>query len=344
MPEWGACLECGGAVAAAAASCPHCQTRDHGGLTCAVCLQAVRPSAVAYLPETGKFFHLACLTLVKQAARPCGCGVWVVDASRVDCPNCGGRLAADRCRFCAHPFSPAIEDYGDRVCLETVGGLQVYRDLVRRHEAHRVCAESRGGFLRKDLYRDLYEALLAKNWRAADVATDRLMRYFAAAVPVAAVPLVELQQIDDLWTSYSGGRFGFSIQARLWQSMGGGRAGTDDGVTYGTFAESVGWQRSLFEEARPFEEAGAASVLWQRVQGWLGRSPVPQASEELSYDELQFDLSAPPGHLPFPGAETDRDWSIGREAGLADGWDVPAMAARFLGTGDGAPDDRTMAG
>lgn len=323
MPEWVACLECGGSVPPGAIACPHCQTRDYGGLTCAVCLQPVRPSAVAYRPELGKFFHLTCLTLVEQAPRPCGaCGALVVDAARRDCPNCGAAMEDHICRFCGHPFSPAIEDYDDRVCIDQVGGIQIYRDLVRQGEGHRICAAARGGFLRKDLYRDLYEALVAKHWRAADMATDRLIRYFAASGPLAAVPLVELQQIDDLWASYSGGRFGFRVQAQLWQSMGG-RPGQEDGVTYGTFAEAVGWQRPLFETP-PVQ-------WWERMGQWLGikgRSR-PQTSEELDYDELQFDLTAPPGHLPFPGADTGRNWAIGREPGREDSWDVPLMAARW---------------
>ncbi len=33
-------------------------------------------------------------------------------------------------------------------------------------------------------------------------------------------PCIDLRTIDQLWVRYSNGRFGFSVQKRIWQSVG----------------------------------------------------------------------------------------------------------------------------
>ncbi|MBW4592221.1 MAG: GUN4 domain-containing protein [Brasilonema angustatum HA4187-MV1] len=73
-------------------------------------------------------------------------------------------------------------------------------------------------------------------------------------------PCTDLRTIDQLWVKYSGGRFGFSVQKRIWE-----RVGED----YEKFGDRVGWRKGMF---------------WNR--------------EWLNYNELTFSINAPQGHLP----------------------------------------------
>ncbi len=49
---------------------------------------------------------------------------------------------------------------------------------------------------------------------------------------IEALPCEDLRTIDRLWVKYSSGRFGFSVQSRIYKA-----AGED----YGKFCEQVGW-------------------------------------------------------------------------------------------------------
>ncbi len=84
-------------------------------------------------------------------------------------------------------------------------------------------------------------------------------------------PCTDLRTIDRLWVKYSNGRFGFSVQKQIWQSVGG-QLGVYDHDIDCAFGDTVGW----------------------RVNNrWLSNR-----------DDLTFSLKsphAPPGHLPVGG-------------------------------------------
>lgn len=324
------CVECGNSVSDNSETCPNCQARDYRGLTCAVCLQPIKPSEVrmeAGPMDTTLFFHPDCFSQVQHAPRPCGsCGVLVVDSSEDECPNCGYHLERQACQFCQQPFSPELEDYDDRIREVTVGGIVILEDAVLRGQGHRICAEARDGKPRTELYRPLFEALEGGDWKEADRITDQLIRYFSSHCSTSNIPVVELQQIDDLWVRYSNGRFGFSVQSRIWQEVGGA-IGVDDSAAYGEFALRVGWQKAagsvpaINQSPSNFQEQVAA--FFNRLRG----PKTETVYETLGYSELTFDVSAPPGHLPFPGAMSGRDFSTGRARLYTDSWDVPYMAS-----------------
>ena len=78
-------------------------------------------------------------------------------------------------------------------------------------------------------------------------------------------PCEDLRTIDQLWVKYSGGRFGFSVQAKIYRELGGTRQ--YDKRVWDAFGDRVGW----------------------RVRGmWM--VDVPFLST--------FDLKSPQGHLP----------------------------------------------
>ena len=79
-------------------------------------------------------------------------------------------------------------------------------------------------------------------------------------------PCEDLRTIDQLWVKYSNGRFGFSVQKRIYQSLGGTRS--YDSKVWEAFGDQVGW----------------------RVGGsWL------------YYKDLKFHTMAKEGHLPAGG-------------------------------------------
>jgi WD40 repeat protein len=123
-------------------------------------------------------------------------------------------------------------------------------------------------------YTRLRDLLAAGRWKEADLETQTVM--FEAAgreeeswftledEDIEKFPCQDLRTIDRLWVKYSAGRFGFSIQKRIWQTIAGNRdAGSE---TLQCLGDRVGW----------------------RVQ-----------EEWISYDNLTFRLDAPEGHLPL---------------------------------------------
>ena len=117
----------------------------------------------------------------------------------------------------------------------------------------------------------LRDLLASKKWDKADKETLKIMlqvtgREKEGWLDVASIqnfPCEELRAIDQLWLQFSNGRFGFSVQKRMWKSVGGNLK-ADDKI-YQAFGDRVGW----------------------RVNGnWI---QIP---------ELSFKSSATVGHLP----------------------------------------------
>ncbi|MFM6371884.1 MAG: GUN4 domain-containing protein, partial [Dolichospermum sp.] len=80
-------------------------------------------------------------------------------------------------------------------------------------------------------YRKLRDLLQAGKWKEADKETLRVMLAVAKRekegwLDVESIdnfPCADLSIIDKLWVKYSDGRFGFSVQKRIYQSLGGTR-------------------------------------------------------------------------------------------------------------------------
>jgi hypothetical protein len=56
-------------------------------------------------------------------------------------------------------------------------------------------------------------------------------------------PCKDLRTIDRLWVYYSGGRFGFSVQKRIWIEEGG-KPGVYNLAVYEKFGDKVGWREN----------------------------------------------------------------------------------------------------
>ncbi len=135
-------------------------------------------------------------------------------------------------------------------------------------------------------YTKLKNYLAAGKWKEADKETARLMLRRKPEkerwLEIDNIPCEDLRTIDQLWVKYSDGKFGFSVQKRIYQSFGG------DGRDYlkskwKVFGDKVGWRQ---------DEYG-----W--ISGWIGFVfGQPDKHEWLDYHDITFDKKASEGHLP----------------------------------------------
>ena len=129
--------------------------------------------------------------------------------------------------------------------------------------------------IKHSLYQQLENYLINAQWKEADIETARVMLQIVgkeadqwlSVEDIQNFPCEELRTIDKLWIDYSEGKFGFSVQKKVWIDCGGIPGKYDD--VYKKIADQVGWRRS---------------------------------GDWLSYDELTFSLDgSEKAHLPFGG-------------------------------------------
>ncbi|NET69633.1 MAG: protein kinase [Sphaerospermopsis sp. SIO1G2] len=121
-------------------------------------------------------------------------------------------------------------------------------------------------------YRKLQNYLKAGRWKEADEETRRVMLAVAKRekegwLDVESIdnfPCADLRTIDQLWVKYSNGKFGFSVQKRIYQGYGGTRS--YDEKIWQQFGDKVGWRKG---------------------------------GKWLYYKDITFDIKAPEGHLPL---------------------------------------------
>jgi hypothetical protein len=121
-------------------------------------------------------------------------------------------------------------------------------------------------------YQKLRDLLAANQWEEADQETKLIMLKVADIEPQSKftpehfqnLPCEYLRGIDKLWLKYSKGHFGFTVQKRIFEKIGG-KPGVDDYKAYCRFGEEVGW---------------LVKNHW------------------LADRDLKFSLNTPRGHLP----------------------------------------------
>jgi eukaryotic-like serine/threonine-protein kinase len=122
-------------------------------------------------------------------------------------------------------------------------------------------------------YTRLRDLLVAGKWFEANEETLKVMLKVARREnddyldrdSVDNFPCDDLRTIDQLWVKYSYGRFGFSVQKKIWLSVGG----KIDYKTECKLGDRVGWRKE-----------GGKGGSW------------------LNYSDLTFNKQAPRGHLP----------------------------------------------
>ncbi len=130
------------------------------------------------------------------------------------------------------------------------------------------------------LYQQLEIFLKNGRWREADQETTGLMLLIAKrkdegwldVESIEKFPCEELRTIDKLWVDYSKGKFGFSVQKKVWIDCGG-IPGEYDHDLYEKFADQVGWRRSgewLRYDELTFLLNGSEKAHLPGVGGWGG--------------------------------------------------------------------------
>jgi tetratricopeptide (TPR) repeat protein len=120
-------------------------------------------------------------------------------------------------------------------------------------------------------YTRLRDLLAAGKWKEADEETTRVMLAVAKREQLGSLdfnsinnfPCEDLNRIDKLWVRYSNERFGFSIQKRIYENVGGTKK--HNSIITQAFGYAVGWKT---------------------------------ATEWFYYGDITFDINAPKGHLP----------------------------------------------
>jgi serine/threonine protein kinase len=121
-------------------------------------------------------------------------------------------------------------------------------------------------------YRKLHDLLQAGKWKEADKETTRVMLAVAKREKegwlddesIDNFPCEDLRTIDQLWVKYSNGKFGFSVQKKIYQAFGG----------------TINYDQKIWQ-------AFGDKVGWRKGGNWL------------CYKDITFDITAPEGHLPF---------------------------------------------
>ncbi|MDB9493647.1 serine/threonine-protein kinase [Spirulina major CS-329] len=127
-------------------------------------------------------------------------------------------------------------------------------------------------------YQRLAELLKAGDWRGADEETYKQTLAVANCIEegcldiesIEKFPCEDLRAIDQLWVHYSKGRFGFSVQKRIYQALGGTRE--YDPKVWAAFGDAVGWRKgeSWFAEDLTFNTKADKGHLPVKVVGALG--------------------------------------------------------------------------
>jgi len=126
-------------------------------------------------------------------------------------------------------------------------------------------------------YQKLHDLLTQRKWKEADEETRRLMlavtkrekENWLDANSIHNFPCEDLRIIDELWVQSSNGRFGFSVQKKIYQSCGGTLEYNEE--TWDKFGEKIGWKK---------------------------RKLLGMAGNWLSEYDTNYNITAPPGHLP----------------------------------------------
>ncbi|NES71942.1 MAG: GUN4 domain-containing protein, partial [Okeania sp. SIO2D1] len=127
--------------------------------------------------------------------------------------------------------------------------------------------------------------LVNREWKEADEETARCIFKVAGlkennslrAEDIENFPCTDLRTIDQLWVKYSNGKFGFSVQKKIYYNLGGTKEYNEK--AWKEFADKVGWRKG---------------------QKWL------------YYSDLEFNISTHyTGHLPSRVRWSKMWWFVG---------------------------------
>ena len=163
-------------------------------------------------------------------------------------------------------------------------------------------------------YTKLRHLLATEQWEEADAETKELMLTVAGREKEGLLdrksgetfPCADLCTIDQLWVKYSRGRFGFSVQKRILESLDKNQKVNTKTSGSHQLDSSVKDSLNQVSDSLAYGEPHLRDIFASRV-GW-------QVDGKWLYShELIFNLSAPQGHLPSPRIATPSDLRGGGE-------------------------------
>ena len=138
-------------------------------------------------------------------------------------------------------------------------------------------------------YQRLRELLQQQEWYSADQTTARLIADVCRtaegslnAEAIQQLPLADLRTLDRLWVAASGGKFGFSVQKKIWLDLGLTNLEVED-ADLDKFGDAVGWGlrgRPIYYRKSPFNLSMAPNGYFPQ---W-GVSSVGSNYSVYSYD------------------------------------------------------------
>ncbi|MEH2102830.1 MAG: GUN4 domain-containing protein [Nostoc sp.] len=153
--------------------------------------------------------------------------------------------------------------------------IMLYKSICRSVQIEREAVKTDDLSSEKGInYTRLRDLLAVGNWKNADYETYLVMLQavgreendFIRNKELLNFPCTDLRTIDSLWVKYSNGRFGFSVQKKIYLSVGGKPDGKYYREAWPKFGDHIGWRVS---------------------NSWI------------SYKKVTFNTSAPVGHLPI---------------------------------------------
>lgn len=133
-------------------------------------------------------------------------------------------------------------------------------------------------------YSQLRDFLSIGDWRSADLETNVLILQIAGRNRKKDLTKLDIERfscegldiIDRMWINHSDGRFGFTTQRRIWESMGG----------------------LLYYDAESYWKFADTYLKFSNRVGWRVRRSWLSPLEWIKYGDFDFSLQAPQGHLP----------------------------------------------
>ncbi|MDX2257134.1 MAG: GUN4 domain-containing protein [Pseudanabaenaceae cyanobacterium bins.39] len=135
--------------------------------------------------------------------------------------------------------------------------------------------------------KELENLLSLGQWQAGDQLTNSIILEQAHRSRISQITAEDIDRIpcelwlaiDQMWIKYSNNHFGWTVQSKIWTSLGGKLLYDADiywefAIVYQKFADRLGWRRSL----------------------WLNLFFLPKVWRR--YENLNFAIAAPYGHLP----------------------------------------------
>lgn len=163
--------------------------------------------------------------------------------------------------------------------------------------------------LRSDVgvdYTRLRNFLATGQWKEADEETRKVMIEAARREKEGLLdreasetfPSTDLHTINQLWEKFSKGRFGFSVQKRIWESLVGNSVADIE----------MSQQRHLDNNFKEHIDQFGDRIGWSVKGNWL------------HFRDLTFDSCAPEGHLPSPSFATPCDGSPNGKDAVVGRW------------------------